>query len=238
VKNPLLATALGVVLVTNGWVLIHVARNRTGMPEAEMELTSRELAYYRNAPNEGGVTFRLSWQNVTWLDKESLWFDQNKLAELGFDVSKAAGADGSASYYQRMREREVFVALEYDGEAWQRWIKGVPPSPPLSPERSQDASHLVAIDVASNGRDLRQKHPDRSKVVILKGLARVRVEREPPALRGSITRLTTSEIHVPPELAQSLDRGMAYLGGTPAYAATIRVGSLYEPWVTYVRRLR
>lgn len=52
-KHLSLAAAAGLILLANCVVLIHVARNRSGQPEAEMTLTERELSYHRDSDDSG-----------------------------------------------------------------------------------------------------------------------------------------------------------------------------------------
>ena len=60
-------TALLLLLVVNGIVLGGVYYNRSGIPEATLTMTERELplAYnYRHKENSG-VTLRLNWHHVS-----------------------------------------------------------------------------------------------------------------------------------------------------------------------------
>jgi hypothetical protein len=43
--KPLFMAAVGVLVVSNAFVLAHVAMNRSGEADSEMELTARELQY-------------------------------------------------------------------------------------------------------------------------------------------------------------------------------------------------
>ena len=77
----LLAVAL--VIVSNLVVLIGVARNRSGEPEATVRLTERELGFLHHDPESSGMIlgFRLN------RDDEADWLDRAKLETLGFDCS-------------------------------------------------------------------------------------------------------------------------------------------------------
>jgi hypothetical protein len=275
-KRPWLIAALARVALSNAWVLIHVARNRSGSPDAELELTLRELVYYGGRSENSSVVLMLRWQNpapeyeMTGIERPG-WFDRTKLEELGFDLQVPDDAMDAARHYQNQRSREVFVALEFDGPAWQRWLKMREPrlhlesryTPEMSVEQRLEVerrtgSRLVAVDVGLDPVALRRKYSDRHQVMILPGLARAIWEgaRRPSAddpghpagVRGAITRVSIEEINVPRPLSRLLDPQFSYVPWTyegrelkilpPPYGMTLRVGSLYEPWVANMKPLR
>ena len=259
-KSSLLVAALGLVAVSNAWVLAHVARNRSGPPDSEMALTTRELYYTGPRDEDSTATLRLQWRNSApeyrtgkILDSDSPgWFDPNKLEELGFDVSVPAVSKSAQRHYEKARAREVFVALEFDGPAYQQWLMQndfsyytqIPPAERLSIEQ-QTGTRLVAIDAGLDAAALRRKYPDGARVTILAGLARV--VREPKFLRGAITRIATELINVPAGLNRQVDPRIANPSWTytdqklkiepPRYELTLRTGSLHEPWIVRVRPL-
>jgi hypothetical protein len=275
-KRPWLIAALALLAVSNVWVLIHVARNRAGSPDAELELTARELVYYGGRSEDSGVVLMLRWQNpapeyeILGIDWPG-WFDRKKLEELGFDVQVPANAKGAARHYQNQRSREVFVALEFDGPAWQGWLKMREPRLHLESRYNQELSveqrleverqtesRLVAVDAGLDAAALRRKYPDRRHVMIMPGLARAIREDarkavaddpgRPAGVRGAITRVSIEAINVPQPFSRFFDDHSSYAPWTyeqrelkillPPYAVTLRVGSLNEPWVTNVNRLR
>jgi len=236
--KPLLLGAFGLLIVSNAYVLAHVAMNRSGEPDSEMQLTARELQYYGGRSDESGVALMLRWTNTapeypTGLPLEApVWFDQKKLEELGFDLSVPAGSPKAEHFYQDPRSRKAFVALEFDGPAWEAWLKDREPhlekvtsygpqvtlQDRLEIER-QTTPRLVTIDVAQDPAELRRKYPDRKRVMILQGLVRAKREPEqrPSAgaplraayLRGAITRLAIESINVPQPLSRRLE-GQSY----------------------------
>jgi hypothetical protein len=161
-----------------------------------------------------------------------VWFDQKKLEELGFDLSVPASSPKAARFYENLRSREVFVALEYDGPAWEAWLKDREPrleketsyGPQVTlPDRleieRQTTPRLVTIDVARDPKELRRKYPDRSRVMILQAVVRAKLEPEqrasqtaplrPAYLRGAITRLAIDSINVPQPLSRRFE-GQSY----------------------------
>jgi len=236
--KPLLLTAFGLLIVSNAFVLGYVAMNRSGEPDSEMQLTARELQYYGGRSDESGVALMLRWTNTapeypTGLPGETpVWFDQKKLEELGFDLSVPASSPKAARFYENLRSREVFVALEYDGPAWEAWLKDREPrleketsyGPQVTlPDRleieRQTTPRLVTIDVARDPKELRRKYPDRSRVMILQAVVRAKLEPEqrasqtaplrPAYLRGAITRLAIDSINVPQPLSRRFE-GQSY----------------------------
>ena len=80
-----LYAALGLLLLVNAVVLVGVARNRSGVPDASLTLSERELPLswdFRDRENTG-VSLQL---NVNFDNEEQQWFNESKLAELGFDI--------------------------------------------------------------------------------------------------------------------------------------------------------
>jgi hypothetical protein len=160
------------------------------------------------------------------------WFDQKKLEELGFDLSVPASSPKASRFYENLRSRQAYVALEFEGPAWEQWLAKREAQAPTElsygpqvtvPDRiaieSQTTSRLVAIDVARDPADLRRKYPDRRRVMIQPGLVRAMLDPErrtsaaaplrPANLRGAITRLAIESISVPDPLSRRLD-GLSY----------------------------
>jgi hypothetical protein len=121
---------IALILVTNAIVLAGVYYNRSGEPESTITLTERELGlpyyYMGNAENSGielqlmqrsGVSayFSSDYQSPEILD----WFNKEKLAELGFDVTEPINEDAEKRIYQRLKEKEVILVLEFNGAAYQ-----------------------------------------------------------------------------------------------------------------------
>jgi len=237
--KPLLLAAVGLLIVSNAFVLAHVAMNRSGEPDSEMELNARELQYTGSRTDDSSVVLMLRWQNTapeyptgTPMDDPG-WFDQKKLEELGFDLSIPAGSPKASRFYENSRSREAFVALEFEGPAWEAWLKDREPrlqtetsyGPLVTPQdrleiERQTTPRLVSIDVARDPAALRRKYPDRKRVMILHALVRVKLEPErrtsvaaplrPAYLRGAITRLAIESINVPEPLSRQFDGQSSY----------------------------
>ena len=275
-KRPLLLAAVGLLILSNAFVLAHVAMNRSGEPDSEIALTSRELQFYGSRSDDSSVVLLLRWENTAPEYPVGLprdvpgWFDSSKLKELGFDLSVPPDSPRAERFYGNLRSREVFVALEFEGPAWEQWLKDREPqiqqesqyAPNISAAERleierQTASRLVAIDAARDPAELRRKYPDRKRVMILQALARAMHEpgqprsavgpARPSFLRGAIIRILTESINVPEPLSRLFDNQQSYTPYTfdgqqvkiqpPTFAANLRIGSKYEPWVVDVKRL-
>jgi len=272
--KPLLPAAVAILVISNAFVLAHVAMNRSGEPDSEIELTARELNYFGGRSDDSSVVLMLRWENTAPEYPPGLpmdgpdWFDQKKLEALGFDLSVPASSPRGERFYGNLRSREAFVALEFEGPAWEKWLAAREPK--LESETSyapkvtlqerleierETTPRLVAVDVGLDAAALRQKYPDRKRVMILECLVRAMLEMNRPAsavaparaafLRGAITRLAIETINVPEPLSGKLREQSSYVPWTydgnqvkiqqPTFAATLRVGSKYEPWVTDVK---
>lgn len=118
------------IIVTNAIVLTGVYYNRSGEPESTITLTERELNlpyYYIGSAENSGIELQLMYRSgdIGYFSddyqppKRLDWFDKEKLAELGFDVSAPINEDEVTRFYQMLEEKEVILVLEYNGAAYQ-----------------------------------------------------------------------------------------------------------------------
>jgi hypothetical protein len=264
-KNATLVAAVGVIALSNALALIHAARNRSGEPEAELTLTDREL-WYTTSSEDSGIDLTLRWTDPTDLfayddDRAAIrslrWLDVEKLRELGFDVDVDAPPKFEWTD-PRQLPRPAFVALEYDGAAWQAWAERRREQwekQPASPVRADvekelaGSTRLISIDASPDASMLRARHPDRSRVLILPcvievywmpaTLMKVAAPGSKPHLAGRLRRdEMPSNIHVPlPFSAELRGRVPSYgLGAlpTPSYRVRLRYGRFLEPWVVSI----
>ena len=256
-----------IVLLANALALGHALRNRLGAPEADVTLTERELRYAPRftSGDDSGVMLNLLWMDpntLPWPDNVQnppIWLNRQKLETLGLDCSVDPTSADAAEHYRRQRSRNVFAALELNGAVGQAWLDTYERSladqsklPLLTFSREEDRllSHLFTIDADLDARKLRERHPDRSSVIILPAVVEVSLEPFPypgmqPDLKqrvrviGHIAKLPAS-IHVPlpfrnelPAMDERRNRGE----NNPAkYRVHLRYGALLEPWVTGVER--
>jgi hypothetical protein len=198
------------VLVANVWVLVGVARNRAGRPDAELELTERELRLVRLGEENSGVALDLEWEGPRPRppDAPAGWFDEAKLRELGFDPGQFSRAS---------LPKDAFVVLEY-----------------------QARSGLVAVDAGRDPAALRRRYPGRGRHIIMRAMVNLFGGPKPRQVRGVILPDPIPQIHVPLPLNRTLAGLSPSPPGPlqPRYAVTLRFGRNYEPWITSCRRIQ
>jgi len=128
----ILIAGLAIIITTNVIALAGVAYNRTGEPEATIELTERELAMpyrYRMLKENTGLGLQIKcrleannyygYGNCNGMPK---WFSREKLIELGFELQPLKGQGDWRRHYAIEKElpRKAFIVLEYDGAAYQK----------------------------------------------------------------------------------------------------------------------
>jgi hypothetical protein len=258
-KHATLLAALGVIALSNAFALVHALRNRAGEPEAELELTDRELFYVAES-EDSGVELTLRWTDSDDLlahDERAApaarrWLDVDKLREIGFDVDTPPPPDSEWTD-RRLLPRTAYVALEHDGPSWRAWAERrkklaserTPPIPQADVEQELDAAtRLMCIDAGRDADELRARHPDRARVLIVPCViavywnpaipARNGAPAVPSRLDGRVQELSTS-VHVPLPFSDELRKHAPAYGAhgrmTPSYRVRLRYGRLLEPWV-------
>ena len=245
-RRVLVAAAAGVVLVASGWSLVQVSRNRSEPRGGRIELTERELGLEEIAAESTATVLRLNWDVLRAGDKEhgpTAWLDAAKLSELGFDCGVPLSKPSARSHYTSMPSRPVFLAMEYEGDAWRK-----------AAATRKVKSRLWAVDAARDPDRLRQQYPDRQHYIICRGLVRLGFrDREGgdgtslaiPRLEGWIQSVCPEEVFVPLPYSRVL-RELRRTGSAgpdasqvsePRFAVRVCWGANYEPWVEGVRLL-
>jgi hypothetical protein len=223
--------ALGLLIVVNVVVLLGVARNRGGEADALLTLTERELPLswsFRHKENTG-VSFHLSVNSDSEVRE---WFDEGKLAELGFDPGQYSDSDHREIY--RVLPRKAYVVLEYDGDAWQRYRhrqlqeiedlavkvgQGTLEAEEAENQKEESlfqltvASRLFSVDVGPDAEALRLRYADRSRYIILPALLRMdfdwrqesEKEEKKRHLYGRVQEILVDKLHVPRKLQVGLE---------------------------------
>lgn len=225
--------AIALVIIVNAALLAGVAWNRFGEPEAVVELTERELALpYGGWGSRENTGISLSIRRT---GREQGWLDRDKLAELGFDVDRYTGGE---RHRRRPIERRAYVALEYDGPAFEALLaervrKVETAREDLEAgeidhrqvevfeaelERYATArSRLVAVDAAVDAETLRERYADSERHVVMRALVRMRAVTTPNraqavGIQGRISRLLPGRVHVPRRFHDALDRATSGKG--------------------------
>lgn len=197
-KHGLVSTIVLIVL-TNVVVLAGVAYNRSGEPDATVQLTERELHWQKRwdltDKEDTGLYLNLKWsmpgfKAYRWdYTHKKNWMDQQKLAELGFNTDFPLEDKKASRYYSRQLPRQAYVVLEFNGDAYQNWLKEARKrieeiKQELMEEKKEKKkkdlendlrriqqelitqSHLFAIDAGRDTQALRKQYSDQSKYII------------------------------------------------------------------------
>jgi hypothetical protein len=129
-NTRILIVGLAIIIVTNVVALAVVAYNRSGQPEAMIELTERELAMpyrYGMFKENTGLGLRIKcrlegdsyygYGNCNGIPK---WFNREKLVELGFKLQPLQDKGAGRYAWEKELPRQAYIVLEYDGAAHQR----------------------------------------------------------------------------------------------------------------------
>jgi hypothetical protein len=237
---------MGLLVLTNAVVLAGVAYNRSGEPDVEITLTEREVPVsfgtFGRSDEDTGLALHLRWQspNRRWHsgrhESGPAWFDQAKLEALGYDCSVPLSGPDSGLHYGRQLPREVYVVLEYAGQAWAAWLEewerdlafaaaqvATGKSSQKDLDRHRDvyqhlprtAARLIAIDAGTDAAQLRERYADPHRFIIARAEVRLVLvqagkteagERYPTHLQGHVTHLLSGDIHVPYEWQAELNR--------------------------------
>lgn len=201
-KAALLA-ALAVVAATNSIALIGVAYNRSGDPESTLALTERELrikhwSWPDNDNSSIDLQLEVRTRHLYAIDMRfeqwrGDWLTQDQLRELGFDTTLEVDTDEALARRRRDPSKAVFLALEYDGPAYQEALeqrhRAVQRARDLVSKNEGDEqlerqlaealealqneekseSRLFVVDASVDPRVLRDRYPDRTRYAIVRG---------------------------------------------------------------------
>ncbi len=197
------------------------------------------------------------------------WFNAAKIAELGLDTYGNAGSGNDDTRAKKPVPKEVYVVLELDGEPYRRAQaqaekalakeKELQEMTPTDQSKSEEisrkeklkaaakrlederlrSSRLFAIDAGLDAKILRERHPDRSKCIIVKGVVEVtnHGSQSKKEVCGRITMLLTENIHVPLEHRASFEAATTKKQATnpdftgSRYTIELVYGSRFEPWI-------
>jgi hypothetical protein len=243
-SSTLAAVACALIVVTNLAILAAVGWNRRGEPEAELSLTERELALPAARQDEGtglelslvptheppGVVRRAArWKRYELPSVDYGWLDRAKLLELGFRIDLDPTQPDAAEHYSHAMPRRAYVVVEYDGDAWDRWIsrreeqvrrlRRKAEEGTAEPRALANAEALLALDRTMRSRlfpvdagvdasALQRRYSDRRRHAVVAGLLRPKVvqpENGVPTLSGDVLGLVVSRVHVSRELRRHLE---------------------------------
>jgi hypothetical protein len=220
-----LPAAFVLLIIVNAVVLAGVRYNRSGEPDAVVELTERELPLASSGRENSATVLQLDWRRYD--EDGAEWFDRRKLTESGFDCRTSPDAPDAELRYGKALPRKTFVVLEFEGPAWEAWqarerkkleaMEADIATGKAGRKESVKAgkrfaweqvvgSRLFPVDVGNDPRLLRKRYPDRSRCIITPAVVRLRfraAQREkgkpekPAAVCGWIEEVLTDSIQAP-----------------------------------------
>jgi hypothetical protein len=270
------------ILIANVIALVGVAVNRSGKPEAVMELTERELRLpYKTNDENSGLALRLDWRIVQESKDDiypfysnlgrwgsPVWFNAEKLTELGFIIDETT-CPNEHSKRKEPLPKDAFIVLEYDGDAYQEALQRAEmflkkaemalkanekdkelqdrfkkANNNLETERTSE-SRLFAIDAGFDAGKLRQRYPDRSKFIIIRGIVELecRSDKNRKEVAGHIADIRIDKINVPLsyrklfDSIQAQDKSEKRGQKSPRYKVEVAYGSRFEPWIQRIDKL-
>jgi len=251
---------LGLVLLVgaNIFVLSGVIYNWTGEPATVIELTERELQmpYWTNEDNSG-LSLRLKWQTLD----DNLWFDEEKLKNIGYNVKKYAGNDEYLEYRKVPVPKKVYIAFEYNGSKYKEAVKRAE----IKVEKETNAlktgieknkndlewaeknlknikdywSRLYPVDVGLDADILNKKYNEPGKFIVVPGIAIIKYNyrNNKKEVYGRISQLAVEKINVPLKFRKTFDslpernKLNKYKPIPPRYKVKLAYGKRLEPWI-------
>jgi hypothetical protein len=260
-RHGLLA-GLALILLSNAVALAGVWYNRQGEPESRLLLSQRELHRDWDGPNQenSGLVMRLDWRmpphNAPDADD---CFGGNGLSEAQLH---ALGLPSSGPEPRRDTHR-AWAILELDGPHYQQSLQLAERNLQKTTERLQQLpddkelqaqekaahealdsernkeSRLFLADVGLDPDALRQRYPDRSRYVLLRGTVRIWqscYSETANTLSGSFDP-SNDRINVPHAWRKTLDERLPeyYGNADQPFSAEISFGQRLEPWFSNVQ---
>ncbi len=261
----MLASA-GLIALSNLFVLAGVAYNRSGEPHAVMVFSERELTApyrYGSMREDSGMSLRLKWRDNDMYMPLPIgfgadyvpWFNKDKLAELGFDVSESPQDKLAERRYRKQLPHSAYIVFEFNGPAYRAILKqsqgdldktqAVLDKDPgnrtlisrvdFAKKALDDAkyrkSRLIAVDAGLDENALRSRYPDHGRYLILPGTVGLTTLNK--ELRGVITGVGGSSINVPLAYRQAV---VPRTGEKQThYTVQVAYGKRFEPWILDAR---
>jgi len=143
--------AAALVVASNIGAWGFAALNRSGEPEAVLELTERELRLPAKQADNTALTLALAFERPRPAGplrppREAGWFDRAKLQSIGFDCSVPVTPENASRYM--MPPRSTYAVLEYEGEAWRRQMDEPPLEPAQPPAQGATSEKPAAAEAA------------------------------------------------------------------------------------------
>lgn len=262
-------TGVALILLTNLVVLLGVRFNHSGLADSTLQLSQRELRIpyrWRQNNDNNGISLTLKWRLPGSLNEyqqyggnDPGWLGKTKLASLGFNVSLPIDTDRGRATYQKQLSKPVFLAMEFDGPAYQQSIElakkedADDSKKKAGDEKKKDQptalskelnlnSRLFIIDASLDREMLRAKYPDTRRYSIVRGQIQPRViynKEKQPLMAGYVKDVSAQSINVPfgfrdvfePIQKRNQEYGYTDNDKRPSFEATVAFGRRLEPWI-------
>jgi hypothetical protein len=226
-RDRAIVVACVLVVGTNLGALGRAALNRSSVDSGTV-LTERELRPVQSAAS-------VTQLGIQWMQPSPDTFDAAQLERAGFETSVDPAAPHADLYYRRQLQRDVYVALEYDGPSWIAFrdhlltdSHDVPSSPEPAhqaerqtalTERIEGHTRLFAVAIDGDARRLRAAFPDRAQYLIARARVSVSVHTDAQRRRrvaARIRELMPGRVNVPRPFSSTLrELTQGTTGGPP-----------------------
>ena len=237
-SRGLFFVAFLILFITNIIILLGVYFNRSTEPVSQLILTERELRVPHQLHKENSsFSLQLLWNSIGKKDDINqfsylhlpFWLDKKKLEELGFDLNKLQEQKDIDEFSIPLITKEVFIVLEYDGDAFNEVIKNekkklkekenlfrANPNDETLEKKYKTAkeaiktklkseTRLYAIDAGLNPITLNKQYNNPSKYIITKAIIQTAYGFGKKEIVGRISHLSIPIIHVPLKYRKVLD---------------------------------
>jgi len=259
-KQRLLLIGVGLIVLTNAIALAGVAYNRAGSLESVLQLSERELSYYKGEHEDNsGISVNFDWtvmnesatdvEYYSWRNysRRADWLNTAKLKQLGFDVRNPSFSTSAPDSSDSLKDREVFLVLEFNGPAYQRYLQAAKALAKTQVDKKAAAddiaeaetkdTRLFVIDAGTQADSLRKLYPKGKMHVIVKGIVSARWEKtdEKIELLGYIKSLSISTLHVS-KPHDVVFNAIPANDASGKYQVRVAYGQRHEPWILSVTK--
>lgn len=195
-RNRVLIAGVLLLVLTNAIVITGAIINRSGEPEAVLDLSERELHLpLRKQEENSGLSLKLIWDEHLSRDA-STRLKAGKLEDLGFDLINTDDAAERLLYIRKQLPKRAWIVLEFDGAHYQGALQHAERNyqTQLKLHSQEDDSKSYArlrlaeknlsrikhsmsrLFIVNAGQDpvqLRQQYPDKSHYIVTQGAVRL-----------------------------------------------------------------
>lgn len=225
-RNKVLIAGMALVLLTNIIVIGGAMYNRSGKPDAVVNLDEREL-YLRNwnEKENSGLSLGLNWNGYYYDSYDTRrWLNQDKLEKLGFDLIDSGDDYAIRQYVRKQLPRAAWIVLEFDGATYHNALQDAEkkyleekrllshePDSEIQKSRLKEAkqnrdwvkysaSRIYAVDAGLDPMQLRQRYPDKSHYIVTAGVVQLDYDYNASGrekVTGYVSEISVTSIHVP-----------------------------------------